>query len=113
MTEQTPAAPRFRWAHFLWLNVLSAVLAALAFVFVLEADFLDDGARGVAGWFARHPGWAAWAATAPLLVTALIGIHYGRKGVRRRREAALRGEPRARCMFEQERQERSASRYGP
>lgn len=94
------AAPRpGRWLHFLWLNLLSGALAVLAFAFVLEADFLDDTARGVASWLARHPGWAGWAAAAPLVVTTLIGVHYARKGMRKRRAAAARGEPRQHCMF--------------
>jgi hypothetical protein len=109
-SDGAPPPRRFRWAHFLWLNVLSAALAALAFAFVVEADFLDDTARGVAGWLARHPGWAAWAASAPLSVTALIGVHYGRKGMRRRRAAAARGEPRPRCMFGED---EPRSRYDP
>lgn len=95
------AAPG-RWLHFLWLNVLSAVLAALVFAFVLEAEFLDGAAAGVARWLDRHPGWAAWAAAAPFVVTVMIGVHYGRKGARKRRAAAARGEPRPKCMFAEE-----------
>jgi len=95
------AAPG-RWLHFLWLNALSAVLAALVFAFVLEAEFLDGAAVEVARWLDRHPGWAAWAAAAPFVVTVMIGVHYGRKGARKRRAAAARGEPRPKCMFAEE-----------
>jgi len=88
-----------RWLTFLWMNVVAAILAMAVFVFVLEADFLDGQARAVARWLDRHPGWASWTAATPLLVTIAIGLHYGRRGMRRRRAAAARGEPRQRCMF--------------
>lgn len=88
-----------RWLAFLWMNVLAAILAAAVFMFVLWADFLDGGARAVTGWLARHPGWASWAAMTPLIVTIAIGVHYGRKGMRKRRAAAARGEKSQKCMF--------------
>lgn len=93
-----------RWLTFLWMNVVAALLAAGVFLFVLWADFLDGGARAVVGWLNRHPGWASWAAAAPLVVTMAIGVHYIRKGIRRRRAAAARGEtlPRQHCTFTDE-----------
>ena len=88
-----------RWLTFLWMNVLAAIVAALVFAFVWWADFLDPQARAIVSWLARHPGWASWAAAAPLLVTIAIGLHYAQKGMRKRRAAAAHGEKRERCMF--------------
>jgi hypothetical protein len=70
------------------MNLVSAGIAIGVFLFVYYADFLDEGSESTAGWFFDHPGVASVAAATPMLVTILIGLHYARRGARRRAAAA-------------------------
>ncbi len=79
--------PGFRWAYFLVLNLVSFAIAGGVFLFVYTADFLDAGSETTAGWFFDHPGVASVAAATPMIVTCMIGVHYARRGARRRAAA--------------------------
>ena len=86
--------PSLRWAYFAVMNLVSAGIAIGVFLFVYNADFLDEGSESTAAWLFDHPGVSSIAAATPMLVTILIGVHYARRGARRRaaaREAARVG----------------------
>jgi hypothetical protein len=76
--------------YFLIMNLFSAAIAIGVFLFVYYADFLDAGSQSTANWFFDHPGVASVAAATPMLVTILIGLHYARRGARRRALAKAR-----------------------
>jgi len=79
--------PSLRWAYFAVMNLVAAGLAIGIFQLVYHADFLDEGSEVAAAWFFEHPGVSSIAAAAPMLVTVLIGLHYARRGARRRAAA--------------------------
>jgi hypothetical protein len=79
--------PPFRWGYFLWLNVMSAAIAAGIFLFVYHADFLDASASATAHWFFEHSGVSSIMAATPMGVMVLISVHYAQKGMRKRRAA--------------------------